>query len=444
MKRVSRVVATLGVVAVVASAVPALAQYATEFVPAKVLKEGTTTHNIAGSGTVTVQVQVNPDGSHKVIRVIRSTNTGDNDAALEIAQTSSYKPATRGTTPTISFYDFVLKFNGKLIVKSAEEQAVSDVAGGADTASIDALIQKAKYKDAIAKAQAALAAAPGNQALLQLLGVAQFYDGDMAGAASTFAQVSNVKKPFAPLASQAFAQSAITLSQTNAEQSLADAQKAMALSNSVLSQFALGVAQMANKQAAQAVDSLKSAAAMAKDSKTKLNVDQELLQADLATGDTAGADAVATEMKTLDPNGAAPQHAIAQYHLRLGSDAMQASHFPAAVKEFDLAAAAGSPPDALTANTLAAFAILRMTKSDTPDYAKAKDYALKAVAAAPDDPNANFAVGIAYADIYNASQKKDDLTAALNYLKKSDELAKAAGNQSLAQQIEAQIKNLAQ
>ena len=60
-----------------------------------------------------MQVQVNADGSHKAIKVIRSTNPGDNAAAMDIAQNSSYRPAHRGSTPVTSFYDFTLKFNGK-------------------------------------------------------------------------------------------------------------------------------------------------------------------------------------------------------------------------------------------------------------------------------------------------------------------------------------------
>ena len=79
-----------------------------------------------------------------------------------------------------------------------------------------------------------------------------------------------------------------------------------------------------------------------------------------------------------------------------------------------------------------------------PDYDKAKAYALKAVTASPDDVQANFAAGVAYANIYVTSKKADDKTQALTYLKKSDQLAKAAGNEGLALQIESQIKNVPQ
>src|SRR5579863_6707956 len=106
---------------------PAAAQYSNEFTPAKLISQGKTTQAIAGSGTVVVQVQVNPDGTHKAIKVIHSTNAADNPAAMDLAQNSSYRPAHRGTTPVVSFYDFTLRFNGKSVA------AASDMGGGLST-----------------------------------------------------------------------------------------------------------------------------------------------------------------------------------------------------------------------------------------------------------------------------------------------------------------------
>ena len=85
------------------------AQYANEFSEAKLINQGKTTHSIAGNGKVVVQVQVNADGSHKAIKVISSTNPGDNAAAMDIAQNSTYRPAHRGKTPITAFYDFTLR-----------------------------------------------------------------------------------------------------------------------------------------------------------------------------------------------------------------------------------------------------------------------------------------------------------------------------------------------
>ncbi len=302
-------------------------------------------------------------------------------------------------------------------------------------------MRSGKYKDAIAKANAALLASPGNPAVLQLLGVAQYYDNDYVEAATTFNRVDDIKKPFQPIAAQAFATGAVRVSSTDPTQSLDFAHKAMALSGDNTSKFALGVAELANKQYPDALATLKSVHDQVTDKAARLNIDTELLQGYLATNDSADAQATANEMKSLDPSGTGAQRAIAQHYLAAGNDAMKAADYAGALKDFDQAASAGSAPEAVTANTFAAFAIMSGKK---PDYDKAKEYALKAVSASPDDVQANFAAGVAYANIYVTSKKTDDKTQALTYLKKSDQLAKAAGNEGLALQIESQIKNVPQ
>ncbi|HUN29827.1 MAG TPA: TonB family protein [Alphaproteobacteria bacterium] len=446
MNRIIRIAATLGALGLTATSLPALAQSANYFTPAKVSKQGPTTHDIAGSGTVQVQVQVNADGTHKVIKILKSTNRGDDAAALDIAQNSTYVPAKRGNTPQTTFYTYILKFNGKTVVRTEEEQAIAGESGGVDTTQIDSLVRSGKYKDAIAKANMALLSSPGNPAVLQLLGVAQYYDNDFVEAATTFNRVDDIKKPFQPIAAQAFATGAVRVSATDPTQSLDFAHKAIALSGGDnTAKFALGVAQLANKQYPDALATLKAVHDQLgddpKNKAAKVNVDQELLQAYLATNDSAGAAATADEMKSLDPSGTGAQRAMAQHYLQVGSDAMKAADYATAVKDFDQAAAAGSAPDAVTANTLAAFATMSMPK---PDYDKAKAYALKAVAGSPDDVQANYAAGVAYARLYETNKKADDKTQALSYLQKSDQMAKAAGNEGLALQIESEIKNIPQ
>jgi tetratricopeptide (TPR) repeat protein len=440
MKRFTTITAVAALAAIGASSLPALAQYANEFTLAKVSRMGTSSHAVAGSGTVTVQVQVNADGTHKVVRVIKSTNPGDNAAAMDIAATSSYTPAKRGNKAETSFYDFTLKFNGKSVAQSTEDEGGAGgapVAGGGGT--IDTLIRAGKYQQAISAANSALASNPNDQQTLQLLGVAQYYNNDLPGAAGTFDKVSSVSKNFAPIAAQSYANVAVKAAQSNPDQALAYAHKAVALAPDNNSKFALGVAQLANKQYADAITSLKGVHDSVTDPKAKLNIDTELLQAYLATNDTAGAQQMAAEMKTLDPNGASASHAMAQHYLQIGADDLNAKKFNDALAAFDQASSQGNAGDAVTANTYASFAILQM---DKPDYAKARDYALKALASSPNDAQANYAAGVAYAGIYSSSQKSDDKKQALDYLNKADEYAKAAGNTALASQVEAQIKNV--
>lgn len=434
MKRMSSVVAASAAMAFAVTALPALAQYSNEFTLAKVKVEGKSTHAIAGSGTVTVQVQVNADGSHKVTKVLHSTNAGDNDAAMEIAQTSTYTPAHKGSTPVTSFYDYTLKFNGGSVSQSGETGAAG---------SIDALIRSGKYQDAISKANAALAANPSDSQTQQLLAVAQYYSGDLPSAAASFDKVSTVSKTFTPIAAQTYANVAVKGVQTDPTQSLAYAQKAMALAPNNNSRFALGAAQLANKQYSDAIPNLKAVHDAIPDSqpKAKLNIDSELLQAYLATNDSSGATQMASEMKSLDPNGSSASHAMAQHYLQVGVTALNGKQYTDAVTAFDQAAAQGNADDAVTANTYAAFAILQTEK---PDYGKARDYALKALAGKPADPQANYAAGVALAGIYASSHKSDDKKQALDYLNKADEYAKAAGNTALATQVESQIKNVPQ
>ena len=433
MKRFTMFTVALAAAASLAAA-PALAQYANEFSPAKVIRQGKTTHAIAGSGSVTVQVQVNPNGSHKVIRVIHSSNHGDDAAALDIAETSSYAPAHKGKTPTASFYDFVLKFNGSSVAAGAAPESGDG---------IDGLIRAGKYQDAIAKAKSALAANPNDQQAAQYLGVAEYYSGDQEAAAAAFEKVSTVSKNFVPVAAQAYANAAVKASPADPARALAYAQKAMALQPDTNSRFALAVAQVANKQYSDAIPNLKQVrnALPASQAKAKENVDTELLQSYLAVNDVDDAQKAAADMKTLDPSGTSAARTMATHYLQTGVDALKAKKYADAVSAFQLAADQGDPDSTVTADTYASFAILQ---SDTPNYAQARDLALKALAVKPDDPQANYAAGVAYAGVFATSRNGDDKKQALAYLNKADQYAKAAGNAALASQAEAQIKTLSQ
>ena len=76
MKSAFSLAVSLAGLAVIACSLPASAQYSSEFSPAKLTAQGKTSLPIAGSGTVIVQVQVNADGTHKAIKVIKSSNSG--------------------------------------------------------------------------------------------------------------------------------------------------------------------------------------------------------------------------------------------------------------------------------------------------------------------------------------------------------------------------------
>lgn len=434
MKRIVSLVAGATLGALVVSALPATAQYANEFAIAKVVKQGTSSHPIAGSGEVEVKVQVNADGTHKVIGVLKSTNSGDNDAAVDIANTSTYRPAKRGTTPVTTFYTFRLKFSGKSVASNASEGTSSSSGGGGG---IEGLIRAQKYDEAKRQAQMMLLSSPGNDHVRQLLGVAAYYSNDYETSAQAFARVASVDHQFAQLAAQALGNAAINDAPTNPTQAMTFAQKAVALdSASALPQLAMGVAQLANKQTAQGIATLKTVhdklfAVPTTDVKVKIGIDSRLMQAYLDMNDAANADAIGKEMKQLDPTSTLPSRVLGNHYLQIGSAAQQQKKYPDAIKAYEQAASYGDPEVSVTAYASAAFALLG---TDKPDFSKVKGYADKALAIKADSPEANYAEGIALLGSGDKSKAKDTLAKAVT-------LARAQGNEALALQIEAFIKN---
>ena len=443
MRHLFRIAVPLAASLAALGALPASAQYANEFTPAKLLKQGTTSRDIAGNGTVVVQVQVNPDGTHKAIKVIRSTNAGDNDAAMDIAQNSSYHPAHRGTTPIASFYDFTLKFNGKSVASSQEGGGSAGGAISPAAQQVAALIRARQYEQAKSKAESELLSSPGDDSLREMLGIAAYDSDDFTAAAAAFDKVPTIGKQFQPIAAQSFATAAVKVSQDNPTQAMGYAQKAIALDpSSAIARFGLGSAQLANGQNADALATLKAAqSAAAADPKVptafKIRIDSALLQAYLANNDQQGAQQVAAQIKQLDPASTAGARAMGATLIKSGQAAAAAKDTPTALKDYDQAAALGDPEVSVTANVLAAFAIAQGTK---PDYKQMQVYAEKALALKADDPEANFAEGIALTGQWASGHDEGTKKKAADALAKADQEAKAAGNESLALQIETFVK----
>ncbi|MGB6602526.1 MAG: TonB family protein [Candidatus Cybelea sp.] len=439
-----RIVASSVAMLVAVAQAPALAQYANEFTPAKLIHQGKTTNAIAGNGTVVVQVQVNADGSHKAVKVIHSSNSGDNAAAMDIAQNSSYRPAHRGSTPVVSFYDFTLKFNGKSVATNASETEGGATPGGGGgglspaATRVAALIRQGAYQQARSKAEADLLSAPEDESLRQMLGIAAYDAGDPVAAAAAFDKVSTIGSQFRPAAAASFAEAAVKVAQSNPTQALSYAQKAMSLDPSANSRFALGVAQLANGDNAGAVASLKAAhdASMSNPKipvNSKVNIDTELLQAYLANHDTADAQAIAAQIKQLDPSSTAASQAVGVGLIKSGQAALDAKDYATALSDFDKAAATGDPTVAVTADTQAALAVSQTPK---PDYKRMQAYAESALAIQPNNALANFAEGIALTGQYNSSHDDGTKKRAIAALDKADQQAKTDGNIALSLQIE--------
>jgi tetratricopeptide (TPR) repeat protein len=283
---------------------------------------------------------------------------------------------------------------------------------------------------------------PGDDSLRQMLGIAEFDSGNVTGAAAAFDKVPNVGTQFKPIAAASFARAAVSTASSNPTQALAYANKAMTLEPGANSRFALGVAQLANNQNAEALASLKAAhdAELSDRSlatSSKVNLDQELMRAYIANGDTAGAQATAAEIKRLDPSSNAGAEALGDSLLRSGVAAFNNKDYTTALADFDKAAATGSPDVAFQANVLAAKTIGNTAK---PDYKQMQAYAEKALAIKPNDANANFALGIAQTGQWFGNHSDDTKKTASATLTKADQEAKDQGDEGLALQIESFMK----
>ncbi|MGZ3497144.1 MAG: tetratricopeptide repeat protein [Vulcanimicrobiaceae bacterium] len=437
--RLAAMASSLAIAATVA--VPASAQYANEYTPPKLVRQGKTSIGIAGSGTVVVQVQVNADGSHKVMRVLHSTNHADDAAAMDIAKNSTYRVGTRGKAPVTAFYDFTLKFTGKSV-------AASDSGGGASgpTAQIARMIRAGNYQGAKAQATSYLATNPSDPTALQLLGVSNYFLNDYPSAAEAFSKAGTVSPQYKSVAAHAYASAAVALEQSNPTQALAYAKSASQLESSANSYYALGSAELANKDYAAATTDLKKARDLAfadpkTDTKAKVNLDAALMTAYMDNNDQSNAQAMAVEIKRLDPSSTVADRMLGNQQLAAAQAASKAGNHEQAVLLFEQAAQKSSDQQVqVTAYVSAAFEQSQLSK---PDYAKMKSDADKALAINANDPQANFAEGVALAGQYitggstNAGLKQQ-ATEALN---KADSLAKSAGNTALSLQIESFIKN---
>jgi len=423
------------------NALPAAAVLATDYVAPKLSHLGKTGVGVAGTGKVIVKVLVKADGSFQVINVIRSTNPGDNPAALDIAKHSTYRVALRGGKPATAFYDFTLNFNGKSYASAdaGGDSGNSGIKANSQTSAITKMLRSGNYAGAKAAATVYLTSHPGDVLAQSYLGLSNAFLGDDVAAAQAFDQVSSIPKQYQSLAAQTYALAAIKLTSTSPTQALAYAQKSMAIHPDGNAYFALGVAQLANNDAAGAVTNLKKArdAAMA-DSKTttkeKVAIDSELLQAYTQTNDSADAQTTAAEIKQLDPSSTAAQRIVAQAAYTQADQLAKAGKYPESIKQWEIGAQA-DPKSAVTGYSQAALVMGRM---DKPDFKAMSAEADKAIAAKADDPLANYAKGVALVNMGDPASKKSGI----DFLNKADAEAKAANMIGLSLTIENFIKSI--
>ena len=394
-------------------------QAAPTYTPPRLVSRANSVVEPAGSGHVLVQVQINADGTFKVVRVIRSDNPGDNAAALDIAAHSTYAPAVRNGQRVKSLFDFQVVFGA---------QSVSGVGG-----QIASMLHQNDFNGAKAAATQALAQSPDNKLVLAQLGVADAFLHDIPGAVEAFDKAGTIPDLYQSVAMQAYSLNAVAIAPSQPQVALTQAQRAVDLHGDYGAYYALGVAQYANKNNAQALAALQKAQSMAQsasppaDKRTMANIDEEMLAVAQAMGDTATVQKISADMSKMDPAYAGK---LMAYTIDLQATAAQNRHdFNSAISLYEKAAAADPQWAAGTEYTKAAIVL---ATEPIPNYQAARVEAEKAIAAAPNYAIAFFIAAVATGQYAVAEGNASQLQDSTDYANKAAALADAAGDTKLA------------
>jgi TonB family protein len=413
-----RIIWTGAILATLGTGASALAQAGPPvYHPPKLIKQGTATSSVAGNGTVKIQVRVNADGSFEVQKIVSSTNHGDDAAALEMAKSAQYAPATKGGKKVVAFYTYVLRFVGS--------QAQVPAAG--TIAEFNSEVHSGKYAEAKSGLTTYLAAHPDDAQANAVLGVANFFLNDYTGAAAAFDKAGTVPPQYKTVAANAYVHAAEdALANKNGAVAVADATKANQLAPGAPTLNLLGNAQIIAGDYPNAIRSLDQARATAEkegkmDAKQRAVISANLVAAYVDAGQIDKATALLPEIKQLDPSNMSAAQRVAAYYNTKGQAEQKAGRVQDAIALYEKGASFGSP-DAYILYTNEAVAYMQNVK---PDWSSAKAAADKALALKPDDGWANYAAGIALANGGKGSE-------AIPYLRKAEASAKASGNTDLA------------
>ncbi len=398
----------LGAVSLASFPLAALGQTSQFYSPPKIIKQGTATSPIVGKGAVTLKVFVKKNGSVGPVTVVKSTNHGDDAAAVEIAKSSTYKPGARDAKPEDAYYTLALKFNGSTVTSDT-----GSASGEVNQA--NALIRAGKYADAKTQLQSYLTGHPGDRDAEALLGVADSYLDDPAGAAAAFdATGGTIPDRFKVVAAKAYGDAAIAaLKAKSNDQAVAYADKALAIQPNVNGYYLRGTAYANAQKYPQAIADLekaKSLAAGKADAGTLNAIDTSLATAYLFGGQPDKGTALAAEVKRRDPSNTRVDDAIAGYYNEQASAAVQGGKRDQAVASLE-AGAKAVPSRAVVLYTAAANVMGGGAKS-TDDWKRVKLEADKALAVNGSDPNALYIDAIASANAGDGASAKAALAKA--------------------------------
>lgn len=410
----------------------ASAQTAVFYVPPKLASRGTSTTPITGKGTVTVKVFVHANGKADVPSAVsKSTNHGDDAAALEIARTSTYKPGSKDGKPTDAFYTFVLNFTGA--------GAVGDAGGETSNGTLQkvaALERSGNYAGAKSQLATYLQTSPNDKQANLLLGVADAFTDDFSAAAAAFDKAGTIPAKYKTLAAKTYSNAAVAaLKASNFDAAIAYAGKAIALIPSGEPYNIRGNAEYAQKKYDAAVADLEKARDLAivekADNHQLAIIETNLTAAYMGAGQSDKGLAQAKEVTRLDPSVTQTGDLIAQYYNDKATALVKAGDRKGAADQLD-AGAAAVPKYAVQLYGNAATILASDTK---PDWKVVKAEADKALAIDPNDARSNYVAGVALA---NDKDTKD----ALVYLNKAQASAKTGTDADLSKQIDAALKQL--
>ncbi|MGA2394077.1 MAG: tetratricopeptide repeat protein [Candidatus Lustribacter sp.] len=409
------------------------AQTAAPHVAPKLLERGTNTTPAAGPGDVEVQVFVKKDGTFTISRIIKSTNPANNDAALEIAKSSKYAPATRGGKPVDEYYDFAFAFGGGTAALGTPPPST-----GGPLAAALATIHAGNYDQAKTQLQTYIAAHPGDTQAQVLLGVADSFGGDPAGAATAFDKAGTVPDQYKALALQSYEKYATAaLNGQHYNDAVTAAGHAIDINpQDIGAYYTRGVAYTDLSNYTAAIADLQKTASLAiaakTDTKTMLAIDFNLAVAQLNAGQYGEAATSARDIyrDDVDMSGKLDKAAFVSV-TNAAIPLANAGNIPAAVSRLESGAAA-FPHEA---GALTGEAAYIMATDKKPDWDKIKAEAEKALALDPDEGRADFVLGI------QAAQKSDAKTA-LDYMNKAKASPDYAADPGLAKQIDDALTKL--
>jgi TonB family protein len=403
----------------IASSLPALGQDLGYYTPPKLVKQGTSATPVAGNGTVLIQVLVNPDGTFKVQKIIKSSNPDDNQAAMEIAQSAKYSAAIKGGKKVPAFYTYTLKF----VTNGAGQSNVSSNGGGSSLAKYSAEVRAGHYTDARNGLQTYLQAHPDDSEANALLGVSEFFLNNFADSATAFNKVGTVPSQYMTVAANAYAKAAQSAIATkNGAAAVAFATKAKALTPGAPTWNLLGNAQIVNNDYPGAIQSFEQARALAPndsklDPKMRGTISANLIAAYADSDQIDKAVALLPEMKQLDPDNVVALSHVTDYYAKKAQAASNAGKTADAIDWYDKGASYGGP----LAHTMYTNEAVLLAQGTHPDWVRVKTAADKALALDTNDARANLAAGIALMEQRKGSE-------AVNYLQKAESNAKASGD----------------